>query len=116
MNIRTGLISWSLLLCLFFLASSANTQLPPPSLGGALYIHVPNSPQPIPASGYQVFLYRREFGWSMPSFTDSYGRYAHYGVRPGTYLMRVVNRYSHTVWQQEVVIPSQLPPIVLPRP
>ena len=110
----------AILFCFIFFLSLANAQLPPPflamrpSLVGSLYQYIPNAPRPIPAVGYRVYLYRLTGGRrSQPSFTDSLGRYALYNVTSGRYLMRVFNRANAVVWQQEVTIPAQLPPIVV---
>ncbi len=112
---RVSILTAALVL-LLFLELPAHSQLPSPNLSGTLFIYVPGSSKPVPASGYKVFLYKANMGWSKPSFTDSYGRYALYGVPPGRYLMRVMNYSNAIVWQQEVAVPSQIQPIVLSRP
>lgn len=89
------------------------------SLSGAVYIYQANA-RPVPAIGYKVYLYNKQSGWSRPSFTDGAGRYAHYGVGPGNYLLLVRNAQNAEVWRQDVTVtrgaPTQVKWIVLPRP
>lgn len=90
----------------------------PPSVWGALAIYQGNG-RPVPATGYVVYLYSSRIGWSRPSYTDGYGRYAHYGVPAGKYLLHIRNYQNQVVWQQDVMVgsgPTQIPPIVLPHP
>jgi hypothetical protein len=88
------------------------------SLSGSLWIHQPNA-RPLPAVGYKVYLYNKQSGWSRPSYTDSAGRYAHYGVRPDKYLLQIRDGQNKTVWQQDVNVNNgsvaQVPWIILPR-
>ena len=88
------------------------------SLSGSLWIHQPNA-RLIPAVGYKVYLYNKQSGWSRPSYTDSSGRYAHYGARPDKYLLQIRDSQSKTVWQQDVTVNNgsvaQVPWIILPR-
>jgi hypothetical protein len=87
------------------------------SLSGSLWIYQPNA-RPIPAVGYKVYLYNKQSGWSRPSYTDSAGRYAHYGVRPDKYLLHIRDSQNKVVWQQDVVVNSgltQVPWIILPK-
>jgi Carboxypeptidase regulatory-like domain len=88
------------------------------SLSGSLWIHQPSA-RPLPAVGYKVYLYSKQSGWSRPSYTDSAGRYAHYGVRPDKYLLQIRDSQNKTVWQQDVTVNNnsvaQVPWIVLPR-
>jgi hypothetical protein len=115
MKLKVALMSSALVFCLLFFGPPANGGSPL-SLSGTLHVFMPGSPQPLPAARYQMFLYSPRLGWSSPSFTDGHGRYAFYGVPPGPYLMRVVNYKNSVVWEQQVGVPSQVPPIVLPRP
>ncbi len=87
----------------------------PPSITGSVHVYNPSGQRPYPAGGYEVFLW---FGrmWSFPVVTDSYGRFAFYNVRPGSYLLRIYNRNRVQVWEQNIIVPIQLTPIVLPRP
>ena len=90
----------------------------PPSLWGSLLIYQ-GTMRPLPAAGYVVYLYSNRIGWSRPSYTDGYGRYAHYGVPPGKYLLHIRNYQNQVVWQQDVMLgngSTQVPQIVLPRP
>jgi hypothetical protein len=87
------------------------------SLSGSLWIYQPSA-RPLPAVGYKVFLYSKQSGWSRPSYTDSSGRYAHYGVRPDKYLLHIRDNQNKVVWQQDVAVnngQTQVPQIVLPR-
>jgi hypothetical protein len=91
----------------------------PPSAWGSLYIHQPGMRSPAPAGGYVVYLYSNRMRWSRPSYTDGYGRYAHYGVPAGKYLLRILNYHNQIVWQQDVMIgtgSTQIPPITLSQP
>lgn len=107
-----GLLCAGLLLGIATTLSAQN----PPSLWGSLLIYQGNA-RPLPAAGYVVYLYSNHIGWSRPSYTDGYGRYAHYGVPPGKYLLRVISYRNQIVWQQDVMVgngPTQIPPIMLP--
>ena len=87
------------------------------SLSGSLWIYQPSA-RPLPAVAYKVYLYSKQSGWSRPSYTDSSGRYAHYGVRPDKYLLQIRDNQNRVVWQQDVNVNSgqtQVPQIVLPK-
>jgi Carboxypeptidase regulatory-like domain len=97
------------------IATSAHAQSL--SLSGSLWIYQPNA-RPLPVVGYKVYLYNKQSGWSRPSYTDSSGRYAHYGVRPDKYLLHIRDSQNKVMWQQDVVVNSgqtQVPWIILPK-
>jgi hypothetical protein len=99
---------------LFFLPALAWGQ---PDIFGTLYIYNPNGPNAIPAVGYLVYIWHPARGKSAPSVTDSFGRYAIYGVPPDRYKLFIINqRLNYTVWEQDVSSPSMVPTIVLPKP
>jgi len=87
------------------------------SLSGAVYQQQPQRDRPVPLPQCRVYLLDAASGaWIGPVQTDSYGRFAFYDLRNGTYVLKVYkSRDGKTPsWQQQVTTPSQLPPIVLP--
>jgi hypothetical protein len=113
---RRRIGAWCALALLSTLAAPLHAQSL--SLSGSLWIYQPNA-RPIPAVGYKVYLYNKQSGWSRPSYTDSAGRYAHYGVRPDKYLLHVRDSQNKVMWQQDVTVNgtgiTQVPWIILPR-
>jgi hypothetical protein len=111
--------AWCVVVCATALLSAINTPLRAQnlSLSGSLWIYQPNA-RPLPAVGYKVYLYNKQNGWSRPSYTDSAGRYAHYGVRPDKYLLHIRDSQNKVMWQQDVVVNNgltQVPWIILPK-
>lgn len=87
------------------------------SLAGSLLIYRANA-RPSPAVGYKVYLYSKQSGWSRASYTDSSGRYAHYGVVPGKYLLQIRDSQNAVKWQQDVIVGggiTEVPLVVLPK-
>lgn len=84
---------------------------------GSLYLYNEAGGNPIPLSGYEVYLYDRQSQkWIGPSLTDAYGRYAFYGIQEGRYLMKIYmsdTNWRQQVWQQEVRGPGEIKAIVL---
>ena len=107
-----------ILIAFIILLFSSFAQAEVISLKGSLYLYNPDGKTPLPLSGYMVSLYNiRSKKFLNQSVTDSYGRYAFYGVSEGEYLLRVYMTGSHwqqQVWQQKVQAPSVIQSIVLP--
>jgi polyisoprenoid-binding protein YceI len=85
-----------------------------PLLAGSLYRYGPDAPAPVPASGYQVYLYSPSTGWTGPVSTHIDGRYVFASLPSGRYFMRIYNAFGFPVWQQDVQMPGVLKAIVLP--
>lgn len=85
-----------------------------PLLTGSLYRYRPDAPSPMPAPGYQVYLYSPSTGWRGPVVTNIDGRYVFASLPMGSYVMRVNNAFGFPVWQQDVQLPGVLRAIVLP--
>ena len=83
------------------------------SLSGCIYKYNHYGPYPIPIVGYQIFIFSQMTQWIGPAISDGYGRYAFYNVPSGQYLM-IIRNGSYQLWQQMVIVPGSLPPIVLP--
>lgn len=84
---------------------------------GSLYLYNSSGGNPIPLSGYEVYLYDMQSQkWSGPSMTDAYGRYAFYGVQVGRHLIQIYQSETYwrqQVWQQEIQGPGEVKAIVL---
>ncbi len=87
------------------------------SLSGAVYQRQPQGDRPLPIPQCRVYLLdEASRAWIGPVPTDSYGRFAFYDLRNGSYVLKVFrpNDRKRPAWQQQVTTPTRLPPIVLP--
>ncbi|MDH3600617.1 MAG: YceI family protein [Candidatus Tectomicrobia bacterium] len=85
-----------------------------PLIAGSLYRYRLDASAPVPASGYQVYLYSPSTGWTGPVSTPIDGRYVFASLPSGRYFMRIYNAFGSPVWQQDVQMPGVLNAIVLP--
>jgi hypothetical protein len=91
---------------------------------GSLFIQNRNGPQPIPASGYAVYIINARTTQSTgPSITDSYGRFTFYRVPAANYILRIY-RSGERMFEEVIPVPpdgqtslvTRVAPIVLPPP
>ena len=106
-----------LMLTLFALLLPINAIAEEAFVKGTVFIMNPGGKSPIPASSYEVTLYDIQKKMLLnPSVTDTFGRFAFYGVRSEKYLLDIIRRgknWTHLFWRQEVKAPLTLEPIVL---
>jgi hypothetical protein len=100
-------------------ASSQLLRLAKPTLSGAIYVaRAQRATTARPVLGYRVYVSATDSGagWTGPAFTDEYGRFAFYNLRPGRYLLRIFDANGQRVWQQLVTVPGALQSIVVVAP
>lgn len=111
-NLKTTMLLFAILF-----AGALSAQSQQKGITGSIFLYNEAGGNPIPLSGYEVYLYDRQSQkWMGPSITDAYGRYAFYGIQEGSYLLRIYmseTNWRQQVWQQEVQGPGEVKAIVL---
>lgn len=110
-------LKMKILLFAILFAGALSAQSQQQGITGSIYLYNEAGGNPIPLSGYEVYLYDRQSQkWMGPSITDAYGRYAFHGIQEGSYLLRIYmsgTNWRQQVWQQEVQGPGEVKAIVL---
>ena len=101
-------------IALFAALTLLATAPPPPSLSGSVYRGGSGTTSSA-VVGALVYVHAASSNanWIGPAVTDTFGRYAFDAMSSGSYSLRIFIN-GKRVWEQVVVVPGQVPPIVLP--